>query len=202
MVHTDHATLHWIITQQHLTVCQMDILTVLQNLVIEVKYILGVMNQDADTMSHCPDPKCEHRNFTAPDGHAAGEWVDDTTVGIIDHEWFGRITHCLANSSPSVLLSTASNKECEIWVLAQGFHLAENSLLCSLGDLENKVVKKNATAKKKDEENGVEISVWAKEKEEEGRNEEGLEMTVRAHKNEEDQKAAMRGQSCIPKTMQ
>jgi hypothetical protein len=55
LVHTDHATLCWIVTQPHLTVRQMDILTVLENFDWEVKYIPGVRNQVADASSHHPD---------------------------------------------------------------------------------------------------------------------------------------------------
>jgi hypothetical protein len=40
LVHTNHATLHWILTQPHLTVRQMDILTILQNFDCEVEDIL------------------------------------------------------------------------------------------------------------------------------------------------------------------
>jgi len=54
-IHTDHATLRWILTQPHLTVRQMDILTVLQNFDREVKHIPGVKNQVADAMSRRPD---------------------------------------------------------------------------------------------------------------------------------------------------
>jgi len=54
LVHTDHATLRWILTQPQLTVRQMDILTVLQNFYWEVKHILGVKNQVADTLSRRP----------------------------------------------------------------------------------------------------------------------------------------------------
>jgi len=55
VVHTYHATLRWILTQPHLTICQMDILTVLQNVVWEVKHIPGVKNKVPDPLSHRPD---------------------------------------------------------------------------------------------------------------------------------------------------
>jgi len=44
LLHTDHATLRWIITQPHLPVHQIDILTVLPSFDWEVKQIPGVEN--------------------------------------------------------------------------------------------------------------------------------------------------------------
>jgi len=168
LVHTDHATLRWILTQPHLTVRQMDILTVLQNFHCEVKHILGVKIQVADAVFRCPDIRQERCNPMALGLTAAGEWVDDIKAGIIDDEWFGPIAHCLANPSPCPPPSTASTKERKLWVAAQRFHLEENGLLWLRGDLEKTQVIKAARAKGK----------------------------------EEDEKADMRGQLCIPRTMQ
>ena len=55
LTHTDQATLCWILTQPHLPIHQMDILTVLHNADWEVKHIPGVENQVADTLSRRPD---------------------------------------------------------------------------------------------------------------------------------------------------
>jgi hypothetical protein len=52
---------------------------------------------------------------------------------------------------------------------AQWFNLQENALLWLRGDLEKKQVEQNAMAKKKDVEKGVNITVGAEEKEEEGK---------------------------------
>jgi len=84
VVHMDHATLRWILTQPHLTVCQMDILTVLQNFDWEVKHIPCVKNQVADAFSRRLDFRWERCNVMALNDNAAGEWVDDIKVGIID----------------------------------------------------------------------------------------------------------------------
>jgi len=113
---------------------------------------------------------------------AAGEWVDDIQVGMIGNEWYVPIAHCLANPSPRPRLSTASTKECKLWMSAQQFNLEDNGLLWLPGDLEKTQANKIARAKKHFKE-GVEITVGVKEK-------------------EEDRKANMRGQLCIPKTMQ
>jgi len=53
--HMDNATLHWILTQQHLTIQQMDVLMVFQNFEWEVKHIPCVKNQVRDTSSRRPD---------------------------------------------------------------------------------------------------------------------------------------------------
>jgi len=55
LVHMDHATVRWILKQPHLTVRQMDILTVIQKCDWEVKHIPGVKNQVADALSRRPD---------------------------------------------------------------------------------------------------------------------------------------------------
>jgi len=54
-------------------------------------------------------------------------------------------------------------------VSAQWFYLEENGLLWLCGDLEEKQVERNARAKKKEEEDWVEISIRAKEQDEEGK---------------------------------
>ena len=94
MVHTDHATLCGIVTQPHLTVRQMDILTVLHTFEWEVKHIPGVKNQVADTLSRHPDFRRERCNVMAMEVTAAGEWIEDFKAGIVDDEWFGPIAHC------------------------------------------------------------------------------------------------------------
>ena len=129
LVHTDHGTLRWILTQPHLTIRQMDILTVLQNLDWEVKNILGVKNQVADAMSHHPDFRRKQCNSMSQEVTAAGELVDDIKAGIINDEWFWPIAHCLAIPSPHPPLSTASTKEHKVWVAVQRFNLEENGLL-------------------------------------------------------------------------
>jgi len=97
----------------------MDILTVLQNFDWEVKHIPGVKNLVAGALSCRPDFRRERCNLTALEFTAAGKWVDDIKVGIIDDEWFGPIGHCLANPSPRPPPSTASTKERKLWVAAQ-----------------------------------------------------------------------------------
>ena len=151
LVHTDHAILRWIRTQLHVTVRQMDILTVLKNFDWEVKHIPGVKNQVADTLYGHPDFQREYSSLLALEVTATGEWVDDIKVGIIDDEWFGPIAHCLANPSPHPPPSTASTKESTLWVAAQRFYLEENGLLWLHGDLEQTQVNKTARAKEKEE---------------------------------------------------
>ena len=75
LVHTDHATLCWILTQLHLTVRPMDILNVLPNYDWEVKHIPGVKNQVADALSRRPDFRRERCNLMAMEVTAAGEWI-------------------------------------------------------------------------------------------------------------------------------
>jgi len=161
----------------------MDILTVLQNFDWEVKHIPDVKNQVVAELSCCPDCVWERCNLMALEVSAAREWSDDFKAGIFGDEWFGPIAHSLANLSPRPPPSTASIKECKLWVSAERFYLEENVLLWLHGDLEKKQVQNNARAKKKDEEEGVEITVSAKE-------------------NEADGKAGNRARLCIPKTMQ
>jgi hypothetical protein len=151
LVHMDHATLRWILIQPHLTVHQMDILTVLQNFDWEVRHILGVKNQVAHAFSRRLDFRRKRCNFTALEVTAAGERFDDIKVGIIDDEWFGPIAHCLANPSPHPPPSTASTKECKLWVAGQQFYLEENGLLWLCGDLEKTQVNKTPRAKEKEE---------------------------------------------------
>jgi len=119
LVHTDHATLRWILTQPHLTVRQIDILTVLPNCDWEVKHIPGVKNQVADALSRRLHPRRERCNVMAMEVTAAVEWIEDIKAGIVDDEWFGTIAHSLANSSRRPPPSTASTKECKSWVSAQ-----------------------------------------------------------------------------------
>jgi hypothetical protein len=119
LVHTDHATLRWILTKPHLTIRQMDIPMVLQNLDWEVKHILSVMNQVADALSCHPDFLQQRYNVMAMQVTAACEWIEDIKAGIVDNEWFGPVAHSLANPSPRHPPSTASTKECKLWVSAQ-----------------------------------------------------------------------------------
>jgi hypothetical protein len=58
-VYTDHATLRRILTQPHLTIRQMDVLSVLQNYDYEVRHLPGAKNQDADALSRRPDHRRE-----------------------------------------------------------------------------------------------------------------------------------------------
>ena len=155
----DHATLGWILTQPHLTVRQMDILTVLQNVGREVKHIPCVKNQMADAMSHHPDCRWERCNSLPQEVTAAREWIDDMEAGIVDDEWFGPIARSLANPRPSPPPSTALTKESKSWVSARQFYLGENGLLWLCQDLEKKQVEKKTKPRKKDEEEGVEITV-------------------------------------------
>jgi hypothetical protein len=66
----------------------------------------------------------------------AREWNEDIKVGIVDDEWFGPIAHSLANQCPHPPPSTASAKECKLWLSTQRFYLEENGLLLLRGDLE------------------------------------------------------------------
>jgi len=111
LVHTDHATLHWILTQPHLTIRQMDILTVLQNCDWEVKHVLGVKNQVTDMLSRRLDFQRQRCNVMAMEVTAAGELIEDIKVGIVDDKWFRPMVHSLGNSSPHPLPCTASAKE-------------------------------------------------------------------------------------------
>ena len=138
LVHMDHANLPWILTQSHLTVRHMDILTVLQNFDWEVKRIPGVKNQVADALSRRPDFRRERFNLSSLEVTAAGECVDEIKAGIIDDERFGPIAHCLANPSPRPPPSTAYTKERKLWVAVQRFYLEDNGLLWLRGDLEKK----------------------------------------------------------------
>jgi len=83
---------------------------------------------------------------------ASGEWINDIKVRIIAEEWFGPIAHCLANPTPCPLPSTASAKECNLWLSVWRIYLEENGLLWLHGDLEKKPVKQNERAKEKEEE--------------------------------------------------
>jgi len=60
----------------------------------------GVKNEVIDPLSHCADFRWERCNLISQEVTAAGEWVDDIKEDIIDDEWFGPITHSLANPSP------------------------------------------------------------------------------------------------------
>jgi len=149
--------MHWILTQPHRAVRQMDILTVLQDCDWEVKHIPGVENQIADALSRHPDFQRERCNLLALEVTAAGEWVDDIKAGIIDDESFGPIAHCLANPSPHPLPSTASTKEFKVWVAAHRFGLEENVLLWLCGDLEKTQGNKTARAKEKEEDGNADM---------------------------------------------
>jgi len=160
LVHTDHTTLCWILTHPHLTFGQMDMLTVLQTFDWEVKHIPGVKNQVADALSCRLEFRWERCNFTALEVTAAGEWVDDIKVGIIDDEWFGPIAHCLANPSPCPPPSTASTKERKLWVVTQRIYLDENGLPWLHGDLEKTQIYKTARAKEKQEDGKADMRGW------------------------------------------
>jgi hypothetical protein len=102
---------------------------------------------------------------------AAGEWIDDIQVGIVDHKWFGPIACALPDPSPNPPPSSALNKERKLWVSAKWFYLGQNGLLWLRGDLELRQVEKIAMTMKKDQEEGVEITVRTNEKEEVGKTE-------------------------------
>jgi len=119
LVHTDHATLRRILTQPHLTIQQMDILTILQHFDSEVKYILGVKNQVTDAFSRLLYFHRERCNLMALEVSAAGEWIDDGRAGIVDDEWFGPIAGSFTNPSQCPSRSTASSTECKLWVSVQ-----------------------------------------------------------------------------------
>jgi len=196
LVHTDHATLRWILTQPHLTVRQMDILTVLQNLDWEVQHIPGVKDQVAEALSRRPDLRRELCNVMAMEVTAAIEWIEDIKVGIVDDEWFRPIAHSLGNSSRRPPPSTASAKEHRLWVSAERFNLEENGLLWLRGDWERKQGEKEARKNKDEEE--VEITVRAKDMEDDRKAEKDEEEKA---EREEEGKAEKRGQLCIPKKM-
>ena len=59
----------------------------------------------------------------------AREWIEDIKEGISDDEWFGPIACPLANLCPHPLRSTASAKECKLWVSTQQFNLEESGVL-------------------------------------------------------------------------
>jgi hypothetical protein len=189
LVHMDHATLCWILKQPHVTVRQIDILTVLQNFDFEVKHIPGGTNQVADAVSCHPDFGREGCNVMAMEVTAAGEWIEDIKPGIVDNEWSGPIAHSVANPSPRHPPCTTSAKERKLWVSSQRFYLEKNGLLWFRGDLERKLAEKQAREKKKDGEE-VKITVREQEQEEEGKPE-----------NEGEGKAEKRGRLCILKTM-
>jgi len=73
LVHTDHVTLRWILTQSLLTIWRINNLTVVQNVDWEVKHIPGVKNQVADSLSCHADFQWERCNAMALDVTAAGE---------------------------------------------------------------------------------------------------------------------------------
>jgi len=85
----------------------------------EVKHIPGVKNQVADALSSRPDFRREQCNVMAMKVTAAGEWMEDIKVGIVDDEWLRPIAHSLANPSPHPPPSTASAKERKLLVSAQ-----------------------------------------------------------------------------------
>jgi len=87
-------------TQPDLTVQQMDILTVLQNVDREVKHILGVKDPVADTLSRNLNFRRAQWNAIALEVTMAGEWIDHIKAGIIDDEWSGPIAYSLANLTP------------------------------------------------------------------------------------------------------
>ena len=190
LVHTDDRTLHWILTQPHLMIGQIDILTVLGIFNVEVMQILGVKNHIVDTLSHRLDFGQERCNVMALDVSAAREWIDDIKAGIVYDEWFGSIKQIFTNRSHRPPPSPAPALECTSQVSAQRFDLEENGLLWLGGDFERKQAEKNAWAKKHDGEE-VEIMVQANEK----------KKNRKAETKEEGQ-AEKRGLLCIPKTMQ
>jgi len=71
----------------------MDILTVLQTFDWEVKHVQGVKIQVADILSRSSDFCRQWNSLMALEGTAAGEWIDNIKVGIVDDEWFGPIAH-------------------------------------------------------------------------------------------------------------
>jgi len=168
LVHPDHVTLRWIVKRPHLTIWQMDMLTVLLHCDWEVKHIPGFKNNVSDGLSHHLDIRRQRCDSMAPEVNVAGEWIDDINVGIVDDERFGPVAHSFANPSLCLLPSTASSKERKLLVSAQWFYLEHNALLWLPGDLDKKLVERNARAEEKDKEEVVEITVRAKEQEEDG----------------------------------
>jgi len=134
--HTDQLTMHWILTQPHLTVRQMDILTLLQCCTWEIKHILDVKNQVMDELSHHLDCRRAQCNVMALEVPEAGEWIDANAAGITENECLGlRYIHS-ATQVPALRHPLASTKEYKWLLSAQRFQLEENGLLWLRGDLE------------------------------------------------------------------
>jgi len=125
LVYTDHATLHWILTQWHLTVCHIDLVMVHHNFNRVVKYILDFKNQVTEEMSYSADSWCKWCNSTALEGTVAREWFHEMKAGIIDNEWFWSSVHSSADPCPSLLPSTDSTTEHKSWMSVQWFYSEE-----------------------------------------------------------------------------
>jgi hypothetical protein len=69
----DYATLHWILTQLHLTVGQMDTLIVLEKVRCELKHSPDVKNQVADSSNPGLDVPWERCNLIALQVTTSGE---------------------------------------------------------------------------------------------------------------------------------
>jgi len=113
-VHTDHATMGCILIPPQITICQMDIWTVLFNIDREAEHIPGVKNQVTVSLSCPPDSRQAGCYIMVLEVTAATEWIDDIKAGIIHDEWIGPIAHGLANPSACPPPPTASTKKCTL----------------------------------------------------------------------------------------
>jgi hypothetical protein len=152
-VYTDHATLRHILTQPHLTIRQMDALSILQNYDYEVRHLPGAKNQAADALSRRPDHRRERvmmaasrltekgdlnhetvlrTRFQLMEGVArtASEWLDDIRQGLSTDPYFGPILGLLQRpdcerTAPKPTDPAGVRK---LWVSAQRFELTDGLL--------------------------------------------------------------------------
>jgi hypothetical protein len=83
--------------QSHLSVCHVGILTVIQNCHRNVVHIQDVKNQIVYKLCYSLDLPRMGCNVMQSAIMAAGEWIDEITVGIIADKCLGTFTHSLAN---------------------------------------------------------------------------------------------------------
>jgi hypothetical protein len=133
-VYTDHATLRHILTQPHLTIRQMDALSVLQNYDYEVRHLPGAKNQAADALSRRPDHRREREGVPvirarcqvmAELSHTADEWLADLRSEIAEDPYFEPILRILSDREADAPPPSASAEERKLWVRAKRYCLKE-----------------------------------------------------------------------------